>query len=103
MVPLVSVIIPTYNRAALVGEAVASVQTQTYRDYEILVVDDGSDRCHAGGPGRLAGVRVRRHPGRRGVAVARNTGHPRPGGSGWPSWIRTTCGCQTSWPGKCLC
>ena len=36
--PLVSVIIPTYNRAALVQEAVASVQAQTYRDFETVVV-----------------------------------------------------------------
>ncbi|MBM0106201.1 glycosyltransferase family 2 protein [Steroidobacter sp. S1-65] len=40
--PLVSVIIPTYNRAALVREAVESVLKQTYREIEIIVIDDGS-------------------------------------------------------------
>jgi glycosyltransferase involved in cell wall biosynthesis len=40
--PLFSVIIPTYNRAALIGQAVDSVFAQMYNDYEVIVVDDGS-------------------------------------------------------------
>ena len=42
MNPTVSVIIPTFNRAHLVGQAIDSVLQQTYTDYEVLVVDDGS-------------------------------------------------------------
>jgi len=40
--PLVSAIIPTYNRANLVGEAIESVLGQTYPHVEVIVVDDGS-------------------------------------------------------------
>ncbi len=40
--PLVSIIIPTYNRAGLVGRAVDSALRQTFTDYEIIVVDDAS-------------------------------------------------------------
>jgi len=40
--PSVSVIIPTYNRRELLRKALDSAKGQTYRDFEILVVDDGS-------------------------------------------------------------
>ena len=75
--PLVSVIIPTHNRAALVVEAIDSVLRQTYAQLEVLVVDDGSTdetpevlRQQAQKDPR---VRFVRHENR-GVAAARNTG-----------------------------
>lgn len=40
--PMVSVILPTYNRAALVGRSIESVLNQTYTDFELIIVDDAS-------------------------------------------------------------
>lgn len=40
--PLVSVVVPTYNYAQFIGEAVESLQKQTYSNWECLIVDDGS-------------------------------------------------------------
>jgi glycosyltransferase involved in cell wall biosynthesis len=40
--PLVSIIMPTYNRSAFMSEAILSVQKQTYQNWELIVIDDGS-------------------------------------------------------------
>ena len=39
---LVSIIIPTYNRAHLIGETLDSISAQTFRNWECIIVDDGS-------------------------------------------------------------
>ncbi len=40
--PLISVVIPTYNRAGTITKAVSSALAQTYREIEVIIVDDGS-------------------------------------------------------------
>jgi glycosyltransferase involved in cell wall biosynthesis len=40
---VISIIIPTRNRAVLAARALAGVQSQTYADYEVILIDDGSD------------------------------------------------------------
>jgi len=71
----VSVIIPTHNRAALVQEAVASVLAQTWRDFEVLLVDDASTDDTAAALAPYASqVKILCRATRGGVAAARNTG-----------------------------
>ncbi len=74
--PLVSIVLPTWNRRDLLRDAVASVQAQVYRHWELLVVDDGStDGTDALAAGWNADARIRclRQP-HRGVSAARNRG-----------------------------
>ena len=40
--PLISVIMPVYNREAFVGEAIESILHQTYENFELIITDDGS-------------------------------------------------------------
>jgi Glycosyl transferase family 2 len=77
--PTVSVIIPCYGQAEFLEEAVASVVAQTWTDWEIVIVDDGSTDDTAQTARRL----VEQHPHHRirllsqpnqGVSVARNNG-----------------------------
>ncbi|GAX92001.1 glycosyltransferase family 2 protein [Effusibacillus lacus] len=72
--PKVSVIIPTYNRGSFVIHAIESVLAQTFKDYEIIVVDDGS----ADNTRELVkkyGDKVRYiHQKNQGPSAARNTG-----------------------------
>lgn len=74
--PLVSVIIPTRNRADLLHRALSSVMQQTYMRLEIIVVDDASNDGTGAVVSSMADGRIRyiRHEISRGGAAARNTG-----------------------------
>lgn len=75
--PLFSVVIPTFNRPHLVSRAIASVQAQTFSDFELIVADDGSSLdCRQAIEPFLADPRISlvRAPSNRGAGAARNLG-----------------------------
>jgi glycosyltransferase involved in cell wall biosynthesis len=74
--PLVSIIIPAYNAAPYISDAIRSVQQQTYTNWELLITDDGStdDTATAAKP-FLADERIRyTRQTNSGVSAARNNG-----------------------------
>lgn len=85
-VPTISVIIPTYNRANCIRDAVNSVLAQSYTDYEIIVVDDGStdstDEVLKAYGGRI----IYAYQENAGVSAARNRGIKEARG-GWIAFL----------------
>ncbi len=70
----VSVVIPTFDRAAMTLRALESVISQVHPSFEVIVVDDGSsDGTRACIP-KAANLKFVVHPSNRGVSAARNTG-----------------------------
>lgn len=72
-VPLVSIVIPCFNHAQFLSEAIESALAQTYPRVEVLVMDDGSTDNTAAVVGRYEGVRYLRQPNG-GAPSARNAG-----------------------------
>src|SRR5262245_28673169 len=70
--PRVTIVIPTYNRAALLPRALASVAEQTFSDFDVVVVNDGGE-WPAGCALSIVGWPMRLlHQEHRGPAAARN-------------------------------
>jgi glycosyltransferase involved in cell wall biosynthesis len=75
MTPFFSVVIPVYNRADVLGEAIRSVLAQTEQDFEVIVVDDGSTDDPARSLESFDDPRIRFHRQvNRGGGAARNAG-----------------------------
>jgi glycosyltransferase involved in cell wall biosynthesis len=73
--PCVSVIIPTFNRSRKLIRAVRSVLKQTFRDFEVIVVDDGSsDDTYQAITSYLPVIQYVRKEVNQGVSAARNSG-----------------------------
>jgi len=77
-VPLVSVVVPNYNKGPFVSHAISSVLSQSLSNLELIFVDDGSADSSASQAKQLRSedprVRILEHSRRRGPAAARNTG-----------------------------
>ena len=71
--PLISVVIPSYNHGHFLGEAIASVLAQDYPRIDVVVVNDGSSDDTAAVTARFPEVRYVEQPNR-GLAAARNAG-----------------------------
>lgn len=76
MQPLVSVVIPTFNRLPFLKEAVASVLTQQYKNFKLVVVDDASSDATSAWLSEQQDSRLISiiFPENRGVSAARNAG-----------------------------
>ena len=75
--PLVSVVIPVFNRSDVLRRAIASVYAQTFKDYELIIVDDGSTHPVAdviADELKQPNTHLLRHETNRGAAASRNTG-----------------------------
>ncbi|MEY2832206.1 MAG: hypothetical protein RLZZ574_1464, partial [Cyanobacteriota bacterium] len=71
----VSIIIPTYNSENTIGETIASVQQQSFTNWELIIIDDGSQDNTAGVVKNIAESRIKLFVYENGgVAVARNRG-----------------------------
>lgn len=75
-VPLVSIVMAAYNRAATIERAVESVLKQTYPNIELIIIDDGSEDDTVNRVQKYLGTQIRlyKHDINKGVTAAKNSG-----------------------------
>jgi len=102
----IAIIIPAFNVAPFVGETIQSVLEQTHRDWDLLVVDDGSTDATAAVAGGFSDPRIRLlQQAHAGVSAARNHGLHQAGAADavlfldGDDWLRTRWRrCLIRWP-----
>lgn len=101
--PIVSIIIPVFNRAWCLEATLLSVRDQTFKNFEVIVVDDGSTDETSILLDRFPEVRVHRWEDNRGVSAARNQGIQMARGE-WicfldsdDRWVETKLQVQVDW------
>ncbi|GAA3260620.1 hypothetical protein GCM10020258_23230 [Sphingomonas yabuuchiae] len=100
--PVVSVVIPAYNGAALIGETLASLGEQTLTAWEALVIDD----CSSDDTRELVRnwpdprVRLIENAVNGGPVTTRNRGFAEARGAIWRGWTRTICAARNGWRGR---
>jgi len=75
LLPAISVIMPTYNRPSMLAESIDSVLNQTYKDFELIIVNDaGVEVLDVIEKFKDRRIKYYRHERNQGLAAARNTG-----------------------------
>ena len=101
--PLISVVIPTYNRQNTITYCLKSVLAQTYKNFEILVVDDGSTDQTVPIVSEICDPRIRLIEAKKngGAQAARNIGIKAAKGEWIAFWTQTIIGNLINSKSKC--
>jgi glycosyltransferase involved in cell wall biosynthesis len=102
MPPRVSVLMTTWNGAAGIAASIASILGQSFTDFELVVVDDGSTDGTAAILAGIADPRlvVLRPPRNLGIVGARNLGFAVCRGNTWRRSTMTTSAIRSAWRGR---